>query len=825
MADVYTYRNGKKVPLEKSANEFVVRVDADRARDEGFADPEPMSPTSARVATNRGALESAMHRSRGIAPTHHAYYRAGSDEEFLVTDRIFVTFKSAPSKEDLDAFAARYNLVVLDRFDDRTVLLQLTDATGMNPVKLVVKLTEENENIEVVDHDMNHRMTTYQLALPTDPEYPSQWHLHTRFAHHEYDPRASARCEEAWQTLGTLGDPQVVIGVTDDGCRLDHEDFNSANKFAGWGYFENLSLVRRGDFGADPALMYTPGANHGTSCAGVIAGEVDARVTVGAAPACQLLPIKWPSAGPSLFIGDTRLIRALNYMADKVDIISNSWGGRPRTNWPTFVVNRIRQLSETGGRQGRGIVFLWAAGNENCPIHHTADVDVPFTTGWQELASGQFTWVGPETAKVFENNISDLPGVLHVGALASNARRSHYSNYGSGLDICASSSNSHANFRMQVPGLGITTTTGTTATAVTESFGGTSSATPLVAGIAALALSANPALSALDVIEILKETASKDLDLTGYPRTPATSFDPDPSWDVSPVGPFDRPEFQNGHPHGSWSPWFGYGSADAFEAVREAIRRRDQVSGERFIATATPGVTIPDNRREGLEDTIRFVEAATVIAVSVKLDIDHTFIGDLLITLTSPAGTEVVLHDRRGGSSNDIRATFDQNSAPALAQLTGEALQGDWTLSIRDLARLDTGRLNSWELEVLGDRSDILIAVQDRASRLDVNRSGRHSRRLSIADGGTVGDIDVSIDFSGCRDVEMSIVSPAGTAISLPTKGCQSERMLGHFSKANVPQLNALKGEAVDGDWTLRLALPEGEKAKINEWGIRIARA
>lgn len=824
MSEVYTYRNGQKVPLEKSANEFVVRVDANRARIEGFADPEPMSPTSARVATNRAALESAMHRSRSLAPTHHAYYRAGSDEEFLITDRIFVTFKSAPSAEDLDAFAARYNLVILDQFDDRTVLFQLTDATGMNPVKLVVKLTEENDDIEAVDHDMNHRMTTYQLALPTDPEYASQWHLHTRFAHPDYDSRSSARCEEAWQTLDTFGDPQVVVGVTDDGCRLDHEDFDSANKFAGWGYFDQLRLVRRGDVDADPDLMYSPGANHGTSCAGVIAGEVDAQVTVGAAPACLLLPIKWPSSGSSLFIGDTRLRRALDYMADKVDIISNSWGGRPRSNWPTFIVNRIRQLSETGGRQGLGIVFLWAAGNENCPIHHTANVDVPYTHGWQQLTSGQWVWVGPQTARVFENNIADLPGVLHVGALASTARRSHYSNYGTGLDICAPSSNSHAYFRMQVPGLGITTTTGTTTMSVTDSFGGTSSATPLVAGIAALVLSANPALTALEVIAILKETASKDLDPTGYPRTPATAIDPDPSWDVSPVAPFDDPTFQNGSPHGSWSPWFGHGRADAFEAVSEAIRRRDQASGERFVAISSPGSTIPDNRRGGMEDTIHFDDAATVISVAAKLDISHTFIGDLLIRLTSPAGTEIVLHDRTGGSANDIRATFDLTSLPALARLAGEPLQGDWTLSIQDLARLDIGRLNSWELEILGNQSNILVAAQDRASRLDVNRSGRYSRRLSFAAGGEVGDIDVQVDFSGCHDVQMSIVSPAGTAISLPTNGCRSERIRGHFSTVNVPQLHSLRGEAVDGDWTLRLALPAGERAKINQWGIRIAK-
>lgn len=825
-SQAYTYRNGKKVVLEKSPNEFIVRVPPEVARSEGFENPEAMSPTSTRVTAARGDLEAAMHRARGVAPAHHAYYQADSGDEFLVTDRIFVTFKSPPSAEDLDTFCARYKLTMLDQLDPRTVLFQLTDATGMNPVKLVVKLTEEEDAVEVVDHDLNHRMTTYQLALPTDPRYATQWHLHTRFSHADYDARASARCEEAWQVLGSFGDPEVVVGVTDDGCRLDHQDFDSPGKFAGWGYFEQLRLVRQNDVDAQAERMYTQGANHGTSCAGVIAGQVDARLTVGAAPRCRLLPIKWPSSGPSLFIGDTRMIRALDYLADRVDIVSNSWGGRPITSWPSFVVNRIRQLSETGGRRGRGILFLWAAGNENCPIHHTANQDVPFTDGWQQLTSGQFVWVGPQTARVFQNNLADLPGVLHVGALASNARRSHYSNYGTGLDLCAPSSNSHAYFRMTVRGLGVTTTSGTTPTTVTSSFGGTSSATPLVAGIAALTISANPFLSAHEVGAILKETASKALNSTGYPRTPAAGFDPDPVWDVSPVAPFDDAAFQGGHLHGSWSPWFGYGRVDAFEAVGEAIRRREQRPGDLIAATSSPGIVIPDNRRQGVEDTIRLDDEATVVRVAVQVDISHTFIGDLRVTLVSPAGTEVVLHDRTGASANDIKRGFDVTSTPVLAQLSGESVAGDWVLLVQDLARLDVGRLNTWGLEIQGARTGVLVAADPGAARLGVNRTGCHNRRLSVGEAAVVSDIEVAVDIACKPGMQLALVSPRGTTVSLPAKGgAHSERVYGVYSSATVPELSTFRGEAAEGDWTLRVVLPNGEKAKINRWGLRIARA
>jgi subtilisin family serine protease len=300
--------------------------------------------------------------------------------------------------------------------------------------------------------------------------------------------------------------------------------------------------------------MYKSGSNHGTSCAGVIAGEADAVLTVGAAPGCRLLPIQWESDGPFLMISDSKLLTALNFVANKVDVLSNSWGSTPTTLWSTQVTTRITDLARTGGRRGRGIVFLWAAGNENCPIQHTATVDVPHTNGWQQRPDGSWVWIGVETSRQFRNNLVGIPGLMHVAALASNARRSHYSNYGTGIMVCAPTNNIHEYQRLTVQGLGVTTTTGQSG-GVTNSFGGTSSATPLTAGVAALTISANPNLTALDVVSILKSTASRDISFDGYPRTPSASFDTNTSWDISPISPFDAPGFSNiGAPEGSWSP-------------------------------------------------------------------------------------------------------------------------------------------------------------------------------------------------------------------------------------------------------------------------------
>ncbi|MBY0217875.1 S8 family serine peptidase [Paenibacillus illinoisensis] len=576
--NVYTYRSGKKLMLHKKTDQFIVRALPEELEQKlGITDAKKVSASSSKITTRIKDLEHLMTESRQIAPTHHAYVVAETNNEFLITDRIFVTFHDPISNEEAGAFAGRYGLIILQKLSEYDYFFKLTEHTGSNPIKLIVKLTEQDPHVKSAEHDLNYRFKKYELNPPTDPSYIRQWHLHDRNQHADFDPRSSVKCETAWELLGSFGSADVVVGVADDGCKMDHADFASSNKFAGWGYFvgEDINLISDVDIGADKADMYKPMANHGTSCAGVIAADVNAKLTVGAAPGCRLLPIKWESEDSALFIGDSRMLNMLNYIADKVDILSNSWGSSPMTLWHPLVIRRIRELALTGGRRGSGIVFLWAAGNENCPIQHTTSIDVPYTSGFDFLRDGSPVWIGVKTSNQFQNDLVDIPGVMHIAALSSNAQRSHYSNYGTGITLCAPSSNSHEYHRLPVKGLGITTSTGQ-ASSITNTFGGTSSATPLVAGVAALIISANPSLTALNVVQILKNTASKDLNFEGYPTTPPASYDSDTSWDVSPVAPFDKGDFQNtvGSDE-TWSPWFGHGRVDAHEAVAEALRLRD----------------------------------------------------------------------------------------------------------------------------------------------------------------------------------------------------------------------------------------------------------
>lgn len=824
MSETYTYRNGKKLPLVKEDDRFVVRALSSALAEVGLPQGEVMSSASTRVTCSSRELEPLMARARGVAPTHHSYLIADTGAAFPIADRVLVQMKAEMSPEQIAAFAGEYGLVLREQYPGNRYLFQLTNATGMNPVKLVVKLTEEDDRVVLAENDVNHRMGTQQFAVPQDPRFLEQWHLHTRRSHPDIDPRSSARCEEAWQAMSSLGDGLTTVCISDDGCLLAHGDFDAAGKFAAWGYFRGSRLIRNTDADADPAAMYQSGSNHGTSCCGVAAGEADGILTVGAAPDCRLLPIKWESSGSSLFISDSKMMTALAFIADKADVMSNSWGGVPFSIWAQFVVDEVERLTRSGGRRNKGIVFLWAAGNENCPIEHEGTVDIPYTNGWTVSPQGVPMWIGVETSKVFHNNLVGVPGVVHVAALASSARRSHYSNYGTGIDICAPTNNVHEYHRLIVEGLGIVTTTGAGGL-VSESFGGTSSACPLAAGVAALVISANPNLSAADVISTLQRTASKDLDFTPYPRTPPANFDPEPTWDVSPVSPYDTAQFTDiGHPDGTWNPQVGFGKVDAAAAVAAAIAARQPSAGA-IRRESSPALGIPDNALPGVSDTITIVETGAVSDLSVEVDISHSWIGDLVVSLTAPDATTVLLHDRGGGSTTDLRATFDTGNTAPLTGLLNREAHGDWTLSVTDRAPADVGRLNRWALSLA--RGTAPIAVEEVGSfQIPDNDPAGITRSLTVPGSPTIADLSVSVDIthSWIGDLRVVLTAPSGATVLLHDRsGGSLDNIVRTWRAADLSGLQALLGSNGSGAWQLNVADVVGQDVgKLSHWRLEI---
>ena len=78
---------------------------------------------------------------------------------------------------------------------------------------------------------------------------------------------------------------------------------------------------------------------------------------------------------------------------------------------------------------------------------------------------------------------------------------------------------------------------------------------------------------------------------------------------------------------------------------------------------------------------------------AVEVHIVHTYIGDLVVSLIAPDGTAYVLHNRAGGSTDNINQTYPVN-------LAGESAAGVWTLRVQDAAAIDTGYLDGWKLSL-----------------------------------------------------------------------------------------------------------------------------
>lgn len=114
-------------------------------------------------------------------------------------------------------------------------------------------------------------------------------------------------------------------------------------------------------------------------------------------------------------------------------------------------------------------------------------------------------------------------------------------------------------------------------------------------------------------------------------------------------------------------------------------------TGGAVTYTNTNSYAIPDNSSVGVESTISAARTGDSGTVSVKIDISHTYIGDLQVELHSPSGQVAVLHDNSGGSANDIVKTYT-------VDMSGVDSAGDWKIKAVDSARRDVGTINSWQL-------------------------------------------------------------------------------------------------------------------------------
>jgi subtilisin-like proprotein convertase family protein len=112
---------------------------------------------------------------------------------------------------------------------------------------------------------------------------------------------------------------------------------------------------------------------------------------------------------------------------------------------------------------------------------------------------------------------------------------------------------------------------------------------------------------------------------------------------------------------------------------------------------------VPDNTT--VYSYITVADDVCIGDLDVAVDISHTYIGDLIVELTSPAGTTISLHNRTGSGADNIVTTYDDEGggtvpAASLSGLDGERTAGQWRLRVSDAANTDTGTLNGWSLRI-----------------------------------------------------------------------------------------------------------------------------
>ncbi len=637
-------RGGDPVTFTKVSDQFAIRLKQGSARNEQSLEAACGKTRTTVIHIDEAAVikmnifsvinseetESTideLRKSPGADVTTHIYSLEDSPgSEMIPTGLLTIQFASAVSTEKQEEILREFGLGIVKYLEylPGGYLVKLTSLSTENPLKIALKL-QANESIEIADPDLAFRISFKHQ--PSDDLYKDQWHLKNRGGAPGMRTGADVKAEGAWDI--NRGSRDINVCVMDDGFDLQHPDFNTTGK-----------IISPRDFGQDDFQPnpVNDSDNHGTACAGVAVAEENGTGIVGLAPGCALMPIR-----TSGWLSDNAITDLFQYASDHhADVISCSWSASS-WNFPlsSMMTAMIHKTATEGRRNKKGCVILFAAGNENRPLK------------------------GIKDGRVSHQGFAMHPDVISVGASNSLDEKSYYSNFGKELTLCAPSSGS--------PGKQIVTTDrrgsrGYNAGDYTFSFGGTSSSTPLAAGLAALILSENPDFSSAEVKQIMIETADK-IDSTNG-------------------------NYIEGH-----SQVFGYGRINAEKALQLVTGTGEDTLPQVLSMEHRIQRTIPD--LGAVDSIIPFPLDVIIKQIEISIEITHTWSGDLQVILTSPQGREIILQDRTGGNSNDLIKTFRSADEPTLfSKLISKSAKGDWRIKVIDMAAADVGILVKWGIAI-----------------------------------------------------------------------------------------------------------------------------
>jgi PKD repeat protein len=346
----------------------------------------------------------------------------------------------------LDAIAYKYGATRLSKpfaAAKNSVILQRTFLLEFTDVAHTADLIKELQLLNGLEYA--ERVPLEQMCLtPNDPSYGSQWGL------------SMINAPTAWNYFSSGSN--VVIAIVDDAIERTHSDLSpnlwvNPGEIAGNnidddnnGYIDDINGydVASNDNNPNPP---STAFDHGTHVAGIASARTNNGTGVASIGfSCKLMCVKATSTATAVTNGYDGIVYAA---VSGADVINMSWGGPSFSTTGQNVVNYANS---------QGCILIAAAGNDN--------------------VSSQFY------PAAFNN-------VISVAATSSNDAKASFSNYGSWIDVSA-------------PGNNIYSTT------VSNTYGnksGTSMASPMVAGLAALMKSLNPTMPNADIINCLLSTA------------------------------------------------------------------------------------------------------------------------------------------------------------------------------------------------------------------------------------------------------------------------------------------------------------------------------
>jgi len=381
--------------------------------------------------------------SRALGTNSEYSFQTELGETITVNRGIIVAFSDKSIRKVIEQ---KYNLYFVKTLTDEMFLYRIKD---VSKTVETANLIYEEDGVEFCHPDFQR--TKKNRAITNDPYAGNSWHLlDTR-----YRDGGDVNIEQAWRYTKGAG---VKVAIYDKGIDLDHPDLRE-NIFA----FKNYN-------DPDSDIPYSDNDTqwHGTACAGILSARENRVGSVGIAPLSSLYAVGYSENNIS------KDIEAYMWMMDEnVSVINNSWGSYSALDAYTAIF----KLLATKGRDNKGIILIFAAGNNSENLDEQGI-----------------------------NDESESPYVFSVAASTRQNSIASYSNYGKAVDFTAPGGSSG--------GSGIFTTDargsiGYNGGDYNQNFIGTSAAAPIVSGTVALMIAANPKLTRDNIFKILKFTASK----------------------------------------------------------------------------------------------------------------------------------------------------------------------------------------------------------------------------------------------------------------------------------------------------------------------------